>query len=118
MSCLFISLCYFIPGQISADHLRHIICEYLMTNMSILDTINANDLVLLESNMSLDTYVNNMRSHSTWGGAIEIKCFCNIFNIQVDVVFNDRIIEFFPNTRNHTDKIKILYTGNHYEPVK
>ena len=117
MSCLFNSLSYFI--NISPINLRHIICDYLLSNPNILDTIDAKNVTQWESGTSLEQYVSHMRHNSTWGGAIEIRSYCNIFNIQVNIIMTDNtIIEFIPDNNKPTRIINLLYTGNHYEPIK
>ena len=78
---------------------------------------NINDIANLENNMSLATYINLMKNQNTWGSAVELKSFCNMFNLIVHVHFDNRIIEFLPESKNIQGVINILYTGNHYEPI-
>jgi hypothetical protein len=113
MSCLFKSLSFYIKGM-NEHTLRNQICDYLSTNTSIFDNIDVNQITGWESNMNYLEYVSNMRKETTWGGSLEIKCFCNIFNIVVVVHHRNRQIEFLPNTSNPIGKINIGYTGNHY----
>ena len=117
MSCLFNSLSYFVPNIKSID-LRHTICEYLKYNPKLLDDIDAKDVIDWENGCDLNTYISNMENPSTWGGAIEIKCFCDIFNIKVIVHFVDRQIEFVPKNNKTTWVVELDYTGGHYEPRK
>ena len=118
MSCLFNSLSYFIK-QISSDQLRNIICDYLLSNPNLFDVVDAKNATEWESGMDLDQYVSKMRNTTTWGGGIEIKAFCQIFNLYVVVYLNTGIqVEFSPNFPNEqTQSIKINYNGNHYEPI-
>jgi hypothetical protein len=118
MSCLFNSLSYF-NKQISADQLRQIICDYLLSNPKILDTLDATIVTGWEMGCSLEQYVDIMRKSNTWGGGIEIRSYCNIFNIQVNIIMTDnKIIEFLPDNNKPSRIIGLLYTGNHYEPIK
>ena len=65
-----------------------------------------------------DTYINKMKNTTTLGGGIEIKCFCNIYNMSVIVNHKNKKIEFLPDNTNYVKRIELYYTGNHYEPVK
>jgi hypothetical protein len=119
MSCLFNSLSYFIKEK-SPDDLRQLICDYLLSNPKIMDTIDVESVTQWESGVSLELYIKNMRNTNVWGGAIEIKAFCEIFNVSVFVKLNTgKHVEFIPNSLNEkTQVIQLYYTGNHYEPIK
>lgn len=114
MSCLFRTLSHFISG-VSTTQMRKLICDYLSKNPKLFDNVDANNITSWGDNMSLDNYVNKMRRSSTWGGGIEIKCFCNMFNLIVKVHFNGKEIEFLSDEPK--GEISIKYTGNHYEPI-
>jgi hypothetical protein len=117
MSCLFNSLSYFL-NDIDSTKLRMKICEYLETNPTLFDNIKSIDIIKWENGMDKNTYINNMKKTTTWGGGIEIKCFCNIYNMSVIVNHKNKKIEFLPDNKDFVKKIEIYYTGNHYEPVK
>ena len=120
MSCLFNSLEYFL--NIKSSEIRSKICDFLENNNKIFDGIDTKDLLEIES----DNYVKKMRKNSTWGGAIEIKAACNIWNLEIIVCNirngdrNDSQIEFIPNNglNSLTKKIYITWNGFHYEPVR
>jgi len=117
MSCLFNSLSYFLPN-ISSNELRQIICDYIKKNPTLIDGIETKDIIESSPNVrSLNAYVSNMSNTSTWGGGIEIKCFCDIFNAVVIVHFQGNKIEFIPNTQS-SRMIELYYTGSHYEPTR
>ncbi len=121
MSCLFDSLEYFL--QIPSNQIRSIICNYLEKGGKIVDGMKTKDLLLLEST----NYIYEMRKNSTWGGAIEIKAACNIWNIKI-IVNNIRKsesktnsqIEFIPmkGLNSKTRTINLTWNGFHYEPVR
>lgn len=116
MSCLFNSLSYFII-DINADKLRKIICDYIEHNPFLYDDID----VKMAANNNIDKYVNKMRKTSTWGGAIEIKAFCDIYNIIVKVKTNDnKLINFIPKQSKNPIKgfIIVSWNGGHYKPIK
>ena len=55
-----------------------------------------------------------MEKDTTWGGAIEIKSFCEMFKVVVVVVYKDRNIQFIPSSKCTDNIIYLNYTGNHY----
>lgn len=119
MSCLFNSLSYFI-NETSID-IRNKICDYLEQNKPIIEEIETNKIIEYENN-SVHDYINNMRSPSTMGGAIEIQAGCNIWNMSINVhnyrdPFN-KIIQFIPINKIYYKTIDIYWTGGHYEPIK
>lgn len=112
MSCLFNSLSKFV--NISPQTLRKKICDFLRENPSLLDDINVSEVIKWENGMDIQTYVNKMEQYSTWGGGIEIKCFCEIYQLGVSIIHNNRQIEFIPSSGKYTSIITLNYTGNHY----
>ena len=116
MSCLFQSLSHFI-NYLDENALRNIICDYLQSNPTIFDTISANQMIGWRDDMELSKYIIEMRNNNTWGSSLEIKAFCNIFNIVVIVHYLGKEIEFIPIMPNPRFLIRINYTGNHYEPM-
>jgi len=126
MSCLFDSLSHFVNG-LDASELRKKIVEYLSK-----DPIFFSDLqeqgklsVLLgsdrESPSNLENYIHQMSQEQTWGGAIEIRAFCDMFNVRVivKILANNKDIEFVPGNSNEPppNNIMIGFTGNHYVPI-
>jgi hypothetical protein len=114
MSCLFNSLSQFIPE--SSFDIRQKICNYLEANHKIIDGIDTNNILSMES----DHYIQTMRNTSTWGGAIEIQAACNIWNMSINV-HNIRgcekgQISFVPITSKILKTINITWNGGHYEP--
>jgi hypothetical protein len=133
MSCLFNSLSRFVDDN--SGEIRRKICDYLETNPILFSEVKAEDIILWESNTTLFNYVSKMRHISTWGGAIEIRAFCNLYNLSVEVVnIRDSKGEksiFFPcniknvvesneieeNIINEESRAKISWNGGHYEPL-
>jgi len=117
MSCLFDSLSSF-TNQ-SSSQLRQNIVAYLNTNPKLMHDITLND-ILGWDNVDTNNYLDHMRRSDVWGGAIEIKAFVNMFNVNVSVHVpsHNKIIEFIVDEHNpsrfHT--IHILWTGNHFTP--
>ena len=117
MSCLFNSMNYFLPTSSSIE-IRNKICDYLQNNNKLIDGIETNEILNMESN----NYINTMRSTSTWGGGIEIQAACNIWKWRI-IVHNKRDgnnsqIEFLPIESNYDTTINLEWTGGHYEPIR
>ncbi len=122
MSCLFNSLSYFIKEH--SFNIRQQICDYLQQNKPIIDGLETSEILKFENN-DINAYISNMRSTSTWGGAIEIQAACNIWNLRINVSnYRDntqnavKIIEFVPINGIIKESINIYWNGGHYEPIK
>ncbi len=81
--------------------------------------------IIETENTSLQDYITQMRSNSTWGGAIEIKAFCEIYKVNV-LVRNIRNDNRNPNTPDNIEFlcneetnrwVEITWNGGHFEPV-
>jgi len=126
MSCLFNSMSHFIKEDCGATGIRQRICDYLEKNLPILEGMETCDVLQLEAPTAAH-YISNMRHSSTWGGAIEIQCACNIWNARIIVhdirghnSGNNNKIEFVPlksvNTQPHSLELHLEWSGGHYEP--
>jgi hypothetical protein len=116
MSCLFNSLSYFLHD--SSYDIRQKVCDYLEKNGNIVDGMDTKVILQMESS----NYIDDMRNTSVWGGAIEIQCTCNIYNMRV-IVHNHRNrghkdIEFLPIHGNYDKTINIWWNGSHYKPIR
>lgn len=118
MSCLFNSLVRFIEDDIDGETLRKNICDYLATNPRLmLDDTDIATIISAETGLGADDYIGLLRKSSTFGGAIEIRAFTKLFNLNVCVksVPNNKLIEFVENPRYPWCVLE--WTGNHYEPL-
>lgn len=123
MSCLFDSLSKFIINKYtnkstSSIELRQLICDHLEKNPKLIEGLDLDQITMFDSNMKPNEYINNMRNPSSWGGSIEIKTFCEIFNVSVIVKYNGKHIEFKSSKPKPNGVIYIKYTGSHYIPLK
>jgi hypothetical protein len=119
MSCLFDSLSKSIEN-LNGSQLRIIITEYLKKNPKLFDNDNEMDLSkILGGKERMDIYIQNMEQSSSWGGAIEIKAFCEIFNavVKVKILMSDQWIEFVPNHGEDSHLFCISWDGSHYEAL-
>ena len=141
MSCLFNSMSYFIKEDWGPTGIRQRICDYLEKNLPILEGMETHDVLQLEAPTAAH-YISKMRKSSTWGGAIEIQCACNIWNARIIVHdirrnnknnnnnnnnnnnsnSNNNKIEFLPfksdndNTQHPSLELHLEWSGGHYEP--
>ena len=119
MSCLFRSLSHFVDN-LETEQLRHMICNYLQQDPMVmgekfsvlLQTMNPTNTSPPNPNnnnhnntpfsfsfsprgsiddcSTVDQYVAHMRLPSTWGGALEIHVFCELFRARVLVHHHHR----------------------------
>jgi hypothetical protein len=116
MSCLFNSLC--ISVNMNSSELRTNIVEYLNTNPEFIDNIKVEDIINWTFGNNLETYTRNMMNQNVWGGAIEIRAFCELFNMNVTVHVLYTGKQFTIETSKKPLKnIHINYTGNHFSPM-
>ena len=99
---------------VDGNIMRSIICDYLEKDPIIFDDMNVSKIIDPEQ---INGYVENMRNENTYGGALEIKSFCKIFNLNVLIksLPNNRDIEFLEN-KDHC-YIGLYWTGDHFEPI-
>ena len=127
MSCLFNSMSHFIKEDGGPNGIRQRICDYLEKNLPILEGMETCDVLQLEAPTAAH-YISKMRKPSTWGGAIEIQCACNIWNARI-IVHDIRShysnnknnkIEFLPlkseNAQHPSLELNLEWSGGHYEP--
>lgn len=69
-----------------------------------------------ENGADINTYINNMSKESTMGGGIEIKCFCDMYNMSVIVHYENKEIKFIPNN-DISKTVELNYTGSHYTHI-
>jgi hypothetical protein len=114
MSCLFDSLSQFTNKN--SIELRQIIVSYLKTNPKLLDDISFHEMMSWEDT-HVDKYLNEMNQVNTWGGAIEIKAFSDLFktNVFVHIPMIQRNVEFLHH--QSSPSIHLLWTGNHFIPL-
>ena len=116
MSCLFNSLAPSV--NLPSQHLRQTIAEYLETDPVLLDDIKARDVINWTEGEQLVSYTERMKKSWMWGGAIEIKAFCELFSVHVTVHVLYTGNQFTIETSKPAIKnVHISYTGSHFEPM-
>lgn len=140
MSCLFRALSAH-TWNVDTEELRQKICDYLVRDPSIsgapasfwvwADKSRGNeDYTETIAKRYLDRYVNEMRRSSTWGGAIEIISFCQMYRARICVYDirrrnGNNAVYFQPgrdavregDTVESWPMYAIQWSGGHYEPV-
>jgi hypothetical protein len=121
---------HFIKEDGGPNGIRQRICDYLEKNLPILEGMETRDVLQLEAPTAAH-YISKMRNPSTWGGAIEIQCACNIWNARIIVHDirshnsdnNNNKIEFLPLQKSNTSantaspiELHLEWSGGHYEP--
>lgn len=116
MSCLFNSLARFVNKH--PEELRKEIADYLRSNPNLMDDVKARDIIAWTENSTLEAYADRMSRPGVWGGAIEIKAFCEMYkmDIVVHVLYTGKTFKVTADC-NPTEEGHISYTGNHFEPM-
>lgn len=83
-----------------------------------MEDLSASVVTQIESRQALEPYVARMRSVATWGGAIEIRAFVQLWKrpVKVWAIRGRRWIEF-PCNGDAGPECKLSWTGGHYEPM-
>lgn len=117
MSCLFNSMSRLLPDKQTPQEIRNKICDYLAANPQTQMGLSVSEIVQAESGQELDSYIQQMRSPCTWGGAIEIAAATELWNCSfyVKVERTGKIIEFIKE--GSETKYCLSWTGGHYEPI-
>lgn len=116
MSCLFDSLAPAVG--LHPWVLRRAIAAYLKTDPKLLEDIKATDIISWTEGQDLQSYANRMAQSNTWGGAIEIRAFCELFEMNVIVHVLYTGYQFPVETSKIPRKIvHIRYDGIHFEPL-
>ncbi len=121
MSCLFRSLGRFVDQ--GEEALRKEICDFLAQEPLLFsdDNTSTRDIVKWESGSDLHAYIASMRRSSTWGGALEIKAFVELYRMGVRVrdirTHPNKVIEFVPSRSRPRRWVEVTWSGGHYQPV-
>ena len=128
MSCLFRSLGRFL--SMDENTMRTRICDFMRSDPVIFDNIKLSELIVhqpdikLDQQQSLESYISQMMSPHTMGGAFEIWAFTKLFNKNARVLLIAGFTGHFNSTKftefiSHVDNewVQITWSGTHYEPV-
>ena len=113
-SCLFSSIGYLIDNknfnETTKLQYRQLLANYLEASSNI-------DAVTLGTN-SKEEYIESIQNPSTWGGAIELKLFSEMFQIEIaSIDVQSNRVDIFGQDTNYPQRIFVVYNGVHYDPL-
>lgn len=119
MSCLFDALASIVGA--SGAVVRERICAELDNDPTLFpdSPLRVSDTHDAATPQAHAAYVHQMRNPATWGGAIEIKCFCDLYRAHVHVHMvhhGHTILSFTPTAALDTPVVvgHLGYNGSHY----
>lgn len=113
-SCLFSSIAYLIDKENFNENSK------MIFRLMIVDYINDNDNDISNDILGMDKkdYIEKISQPHTWGGAIELALFSEMFNIMIasmDVMTGR--VDMFGEEKDYDRRIYIMYNGVHYDPL-
>ena len=113
-SCLFSSIGYLIDNknfnETTKLQYRQLLANYSEASSNI-------DAVTLGTN-SKEEYIESIQNPSTWGGAIELKLFSEMFQIEIaSIDVQSNRVDIFGQDKNYPQRIFVVYNGVHYDPL-
>ncbi len=111
-SCLFSSVGYNLDhrnfSDITSLQYRQLLAQYLEAN-----EIDKN---LLE--IPKNQYIEEIENPSTWGGAVELRLFSDMFQIEIaSIDVQSNRVDIFGEDKKYPQRIYLLYNGVHYDPL-
>ena len=110
-SCLFSSIGYLLDDKFDEN-------TKLKYRQLLINYLEGLDIDIATLGTSKEEYINNMIDINTWGGAIELKLFSDLFQteiVSIDIQFNRA--DIFGQGCNYINRIFVLYNGIHYDPL-
>jgi ubiquitin thioesterase OTU1 len=109
-SCLFRSIAYLVEGDAEKFRdLRRKIAEFILQNQ-----IEYSQVVLGKPVLE---YVDWIQNSNSWGGAIELAIFSQIYKLEIDSIdINSGRVDRFGQDKYET-RILLLYSGIHYDVI-
>ena len=111
-SCLFSSIGYLIDPKNFNETTKH---EYRMMIVNYLRQGNVDDNIL---DLPKDEYIKEIEKPSKWGGAIELKIFSDMFQIQIaSIDIKTNRADIYGEDKDYSQRIFVIYNGIHYDPL-
>jgi len=110
-SCLFSSIGYLLDDKFDEN-------SKLKYRQLLINYLEGLEIDIATLGTSKEEYINNMIDINTWGGAIELKLFSDLFQteiVSIDIQFNRA--DIFGQECNYINRIFVLYNGVHYDPL-
>ncbi|ULY68574.1 putative ubiquitin thioesterase OTU1-like protein [Chlorella virus XW01] len=111
-SCLFSSIGYLLDkNEFDTNtkyRYRQLLVQFLENYPNIEDILDC----------PKDEYINKIINPNCWGGAIELKLFSEMFQVEIaSIDTQSNRIDIFGQENNYTNRIFIIYNGIHYDPL-
>lgn len=111
-SCLFSSIGYLIDNKNFSETTKY---QYRQLLVNYLEDNNV-EAGMLE--IPKEDYIENIQNPSTWGGAIELKLFSDMLQIEIaSIDVQSNRVDIFGQDKNYPQRIYVLYNGVHYDPL-
>lgn len=111
-SCLFSSIGYLIDNKNFSESTKY---QYRQLLVNYLEDNNL-EAGMLE--IPKEDYIENIQNPSTWGGAIELKLFSDMLQIEIaSIDVQSNRVDIFGQDKNYPQRIYVLYNGVHYDPL-
>ena len=111
-ACLFSSIGYLIDPKNFNETTKH---EYRMMIVNYLRQGNVDDNIL---DLPRDEYIKEIEKPSKWGGAIELKIFSDMFQIQIaSIDIKTNRADIYGEDKDYSQRIFVIYNGIHYDPL-
>ena len=128
MSCLFDSLTKLLDQEFQGFYedtkLRDIVCDFIrerpndiLNGCKVSEWIDIVTMDEFDNKISISQYIDKMRKDSTWGGAPEMSIISKLFNVEIHVVQDSKVISKFACGDKVKSILTLEWTGSHYEPV-
>lgn len=111
-SCLFSSIGYLI------DHKNFNETTKLQYRQLLVNYLEDTDIDNSMLEIPKADYIENIQNPSTWGGAIELKLFSDMFQVEIaSIDVQSNRVDIFGQDKNYPQRIYVLYNGVHYDPL-
>ena len=111
-SCLFSSIGYLIDHKNFNEETK---LQYRQLLVNYLEKNNFEQGIL---ELPKEDYIENIQNPSTWGGAIELKVFSDMFQIEIaSIDVQSNRVDIFGQDKNYPQRIYVIYNGVHYDPL-
>ena len=111
-SCLFSSVGYLIDHKNFNEETK---LQYRQLLVNYLEKNNFEQGIL---ELPKEDYIENIQNPSTWGGAIELKVFSDMFQIEIaSIDVQSNRVDIFGQDKNYPQRIYVIYNGVHYDPL-
>jgi len=111
-SCLFSSIGYLIDNKNFNETTK---IQYRQLLVNYLEDTHV-DVAILGT--SKKEYIDNIQDPSSWGGAIELKLFSDMFQMEIaSIDVQSNRVDIFGQDKAFPQRIFVLYNGVHYDPL-